>query len=152
MLLARYGLKQTGRANTLHRRKIAHKIAHHFLAKRCAHTRAQKRHSVTSEMRIDCQLSLNVPCAAIRCIYITAQCRIESVQMRWAMAHSAPHPVSVPAQTAVLDLVAEIPWYVWCSAIAVTSTAVGLYWDISWHTSIGRDTFWTPAHLCIHFG
>jgi hypothetical protein len=34
----------------------------------------------------------------------------------------------------------------------VTSTAVGLYWDISWHTSIGRDTFWTPAHLCIHFG
>jgi hypothetical protein len=45
-----------------------------------------------------------------------------------------------------------IPWYVWCSAIAVTSTAFGLYWDISWHTSIGRDTFWTPAHLCIHFG
>ena len=36
--------------------------------------------------------------------------------------------------------------------IAVTSTTVGLYWDISWHTSIGRDTFWTPAHLCIHFG
>jgi hypothetical protein len=34
----------------------------------------------------------------------------------------------------------------------VTSTAVGLYWDISWHMSIGRDTFWTPAHLCIHFG
>jgi len=34
----------------------------------------------------------------------------------------------------------------------VTSTTVGLYWDISWHTSIGRDTFWTPAHLCIHFG
>jgi hypothetical protein len=45
-----------------------------------------------------------------------------------------------------------IPWYVWASAIAVTSTCVGLYWDISWHTSIGRDTFWTPAHLGIHFG
>lgn len=68
------------------------------------------------------------------------------------MAHSAPYAVSAPAQSAVLDRVAEIPWYVWFSAIAVTSTTVGLYWDISWHTSIGRDTFWTPAHLCIHFG
>lgn len=45
-----------------------------------------------------------------------------------------------------------VPWYVWCSSLAVTSTVVGLYWDISWHMSIGRDTFWTPAHLCIHFG
>src|SRR5260370_9717707 len=67
------------------------------------------------------------------------------------MAHSASYPVSAPTQRAVLDRVAEIPWYAWCSAIAVTSTTVGLYWDISWHTSIGRDTFWTPAHLCIHF-
>jgi hypothetical protein len=28
----------------------------------------------------------------------------------------------------------------------------GLYWDISWHQTIGRDTFWTPAHLLIQFG
>ena len=27
---------------------------------------------------------------------------------------------------------------------------VGVLWDISWHQSIGRDTFWTPAHLAIH--
>jgi hypothetical protein len=27
---------------------------------------------------------------------------------------------------------------------------VGVHWDISWHRSIGRDTFWTPAHICIH--
>jgi len=25
-------------------------------------------------------------------------------------------------------------------------------WDISWHRSIGRDTFWTPAHLAIYLG
>jgi hypothetical protein len=43
-------------------------------------------------------------------------------------------------------------WYVWSSALAVTSTTVGLYWDISWHMGIGRDTFWTPAHLAIQFG
>ena len=68
------------------------------------------------------------------------------------MAHSAPYHVSIPARTTLLERASEIPWYVRCSAIAVTSTTVGLYWDISWHTSIGRDTFWTPAHLCIHFG
>jgi hypothetical protein len=42
------------------------------------------------------------------------------------------------------------PWYVWCSVAAVTCAMVGVQWDISWHRSIGRDTFWTPAHICIH--
>jgi hypothetical protein len=45
---------------------------------------------------------------------------------------------------------AVIPWYVWCSTLAVTSAIVGAHWDISWHTSIGRDTFWTPAHVAIY--
>ena len=45
-----------------------------------------------------------------------------------------------------------IPWYVWSAAIAVTSTTFGLYWDISWHSGIGRDTFWTPAHMAIQLG
>ena len=45
-----------------------------------------------------------------------------------------------------------IPWYIWSSVLAVTSTTVGLYWDISWHIGIGRDTFWTPAHLAIQLG
>ena len=27
----------------------------------------------------------------------------------------------------------------------------GIHWDISWHRSIGRDTFWTPAHIDIYF-
>ena len=35
---------------------------------------------------------------------------------------------------------------------ALTSIAVGITWDISWHESIGRDTFWTPAHMAIYFG
>src|SRR5215475_9974959 len=45
---------------------------------------------------------------------------------------------------------AAIPWYVWCLAAAVTSDALGGYWDISWHISIGRDTFWTPAHMMVY--
>src|SRR5262249_42271409 len=43
-----------------------------------------------------------------------------------------------------------VPWYVWCSVAAVTFAMVGVVWDISWHRSIGRDTFWTPAHIAIH--
>jgi len=45
-----------------------------------------------------------------------------------------------------------VPWFVWSGVLAVSSIAFGLYWDISWHMTIGRDTFWTPAHLAIHFG
>ncbi len=37
-------------------------------------------------------------------------------------------------------------------AFAITSITVGLIWDISWHTTIGRDTFWTPAHMAIYLG
>ena len=44
----------------------------------------------------------------------------------------------------------RIPWYLWCAAAAVTSAYVGGYWDISWHRSIGRDTFWSPPHLAIY--
>jgi hypothetical protein len=45
---------------------------------------------------------------------------------------------------------AAIRWYVWCLVAGVTSAMVGGYWDISWHISIGRDTFWTPAHMAIY--
>src|SRR5215472_4530142 len=45
-----------------------------------------------------------------------------------------------------------IHWYIWSSVLEVTSTTVGLYWDISWHIGIGRDTFWTPAHVAIQLG
>ena len=33
---------------------------------------------------------------------------------------------------------------------AATSAVVGVIWDISWHRTIGRDTFLTPAHLAIY--
>jgi len=43
----------------------------------------------------------------------------------------------------------SVPWYVWALFGAVVSVVIGGYWDISWHMSIGRDTFWTPAHMLI---
>src|SRR4026207_1812012 len=42
---------------------------------------------------------------------------------------------------------ARVPWYLWCSALAVTSAYVGGYWDISWHRSIGRGSFWGPPPM-----
>jgi len=33
-----------------------------------------------------------------------------------------------------------------------TSIVLGILWDISWHRTIGRDTFWTPAHMAIYLG
>lgn len=52
--------------------------------------------------------------------------------------------------TYVAEREAAIPWYLWAGLIATTSAVVGGQWDISWHRSIGRDTFWTPAHMAIY--
>ena len=49
---------------------------------------------------------------------------------------------------------APIPfaWHAPTVVIAAVCVMIGVYWDISWHMSIGRDTFWTPAHLLIQAG
>ena len=52
-------------------------------------------------------------------------------------------------ETRVLPGERSVPWYVWSLFAAVVSVVIGGYWDISWHMSIGRDSFWTPAHIAI---
>src|ERR1700751_704173 len=59
------------------------------------------------------------------------------------------HQVSAKPVTEVYSKTEGVPWYLWCGALAVTSASIGGAWDVSWHRSIGRDTFWTPAHLAI---
>jgi hypothetical protein len=44
---------------------------------------------------------------------------------------------------------AGVPWYVWACTIATTSAVAGAIWDISWHQTVGRDTFWTAPHVLI---
>jgi hypothetical protein len=66
-----------------------------------------------------------------------------------ATSTSVASPVAVrPERKAITT---GVPWYVWCVVAAVVSVMIGGYWDISWHMSIGRDTFWTPAHMAIYF-
>ncbi|HEV7990932.1 MAG TPA: hypothetical protein VGP25_03860 [Gemmatimonadaceae bacterium] len=43
-------------------------------------------------------------------------------------------------------------WHAYAVVAAAGMVVIGLMWDISWHMSIGRDTFWTPAHLLIQGG
>jgi len=68
------------------------------------------------------------------------------------MADSIPFPA--PMQTRMAGQTSaepsSIPWYIWCAVAGVVSAMIGGYWDISWHMSIGRDSFWTPAHLAIY--
>jgi len=47
---------------------------------------------------------------------------------------------------------AVFPWPLGALLLGSTSIVIGLLWDISWHMSIGRDTFWTPAHMAIYLG
>jgi hypothetical protein len=47
-------------------------------------------------------------------------------------------------------LARAIPWYLWCALLSSASVAIGVHWDIAWHRSIGRDTFWSPPHLMIY--
>jgi hypothetical protein len=57
---------------------------------------------------------------------------------------------TVSSISTTYERVERVPWYVWASVIGVTSAMIGGQWDISWHRSIGRDTFWTPAHMAIY--
>jgi len=47
---------------------------------------------------------------------------------------------------------APFAWHAPAVVSAAVCVMVGVYWDISWHMSIGRDSFWTPAHLLIQAG
>jgi hypothetical protein len=43
-------------------------------------------------------------------------------------------------------------WSSFLMTVAMSSIAIGIIWDISWHETVGRDTFWTPAHMAIYLG
>ena len=58
-------------------------------------------------------------------------------------------PLPAARESAVPRVVA---WHLLAVAFASTSIIVGSIWDISWHRSIGRDSFWTPAHMAIYLG
>ncbi len=61
----------------------------------------------------------------------------------------AESPVAAPTARGRVE---AVPWPLNAVLVASTSVVIGLIWDISWHRTIGRDSFWTPAHLAIYLG
>jgi len=59
--------------------------------------------------------------------------------------------IRAPAFVRAEEQSAAIPWYIYSLLIASACDGVGGLWDVSWHMSIGRDSFWTPPHLLIQF-
>jgi hypothetical protein len=39
------------------------------------------------------------------------------------------------------------PWVLYPILASSAAILIGLTWDISWHRTIGRDTFWSPPHV-----
>ena len=70
--------------------------------------------------------------------------------MATSLGKVAAVPRYTTASTATDVAAVAPPWYLYAVAVAATSVVVGVIWDISWHMTIGRDTFWTPAHMCTY--
>ena len=69
------------------------------------------------------------------------------------MSTLTPATSAAPLSAAGESIAARaVPWHLLAVAFASTSIIVGGIWDISWHRSIGRDSFWTAAHMAIYLG
>ena len=53
----------------------------------------------------------------------------------------------IRVQERARDSAWSIPWPLYAVVLASTCIVVGLIWDVSWHRTVGRDTFWTLAHV-----
>jgi hypothetical protein len=64
--------------------------------------------------------------------------------------------LTATTQDSVGESSARLTWNLSCCTRVVlaggTLIAIGILWDISWHRTIGRDSFWTPAHMAIYLG
>jgi hypothetical protein len=60
---------------------------------------------------------------------------------------AAPATIVSPTRSAT-----SVPWYFRLLIFGAACIPVGVLWDISWHSTIGRDTFWTPAHIVTYMG
>ena len=43
--------------------------------------------------------------------------------------------------------IATATWFIAVILMCAAGIVLGLMWDISWHMTIGRDTFWAPPHM-----
>ena len=66
------------------------------------------------------------------------------------MSATAIPTFAVPAsqrRSVATDTSRPVTWPMYTTLFASTCIVIGLIWDISWHRTVGRDTFWTYPHL-----
>lgn len=66
---------------------------------------------------------------------------------------TAAPPLAVKArEQAAASAAPAVPWHVPAMVFASFAVILGVYWDVSWHRSIGRDSFLSPPHVSIYLG
>ncbi len=69
------------------------------------------------------------------------------------MQSTAALPSASSARAAAPSTATDaLPWFVYAVVLGAACIPMGALWDISWHSTIGRDSFWTPAHMMIYLG
>ncbi|HEY9045207.1 MAG TPA: hypothetical protein VIN08_04900, partial [Ohtaekwangia sp.] len=61
-------------------------------------------------------------------------------------------PTATAGATITASVKSHVPVYLYATVLASLSIIIGLIWDISWHTSIGRDGLFSAPHLAIYLG
>src|SRR5580698_5969677 len=59
-------------------------------------------------------------------------------------------PFAAESVESTKDVSPRIPWFLWALVGAVCLVTMGGQVDVSWHRSIGRDSFWTPPHMMVY--
>lgn len=44
------------------------------------------------------------------------------------------------------------PMFVSLGLVAIFAALGGIYWDVTWHAVVGRESFWIPPHLFVYSG
>jgi hypothetical protein len=64
---------------------------------------------------------------------------------------SSRTPVTT-AHQAIGTQATAVTWPLTAVLLSSAGIVAGILWDISWHKTVGRDTFWTAPHLLEQFG
>jgi hypothetical protein len=67
-------------------------------------------------------------------------------------APASPRPAATPDHAIAAQRSATIGWPLTAVLLSSAGIVVGILWDISWHKTVGRDTFWTLPHLLEQLG
>ena len=68
------------------------------------------------------------------------------------VATESPRPPATQAQATTEQPAAAVSWSLPAVLLSSAAIVIGILWDISWHKTVGRDTFWTAPHLLEQLG